>query len=309
MTARRKNGFGGGQFIHGDDLANMQVNNAANSVLDVLARHKWDGSPVGCVLLELSADNETVDNGSFFVRGPLADVFRVRASNLWPSAKSNVSLTVRVPTGAAFKFDAGLCSELISSEEIVHNFTVQEEGAEPCPLTAAQLQSHGVGLFCLRLVCHTVKSSAKSGVTMRYTVLIFPGSPEEVLDISELAQSAGWPGWLVAEGDMALFPTPRHLWQCPVLPLLLTGTPWGADPVCPPAALLRTAIARIMSRSVPAETCTSRKTLLARWERYANNPDEFTQKRSPFVWPEPESPAVQTPGEDNLHIFKLIRKR
>ena len=108
---------------------------------------------------------------------------------------------------------------------------------------AGELQNYGVGEFCLRLVCHIARTSVKTGVWIHFTVLAYPGSRDEIREVSELAQSASWLGLLFTEGDMPLFPIPKTAWQCPTLPLLFTASQWDGEPVTPPVAELRRAIA------------------------------------------------------------------
>lgn len=304
----KKGVFGGGNDIGRDDIVDLQVNNKTDDVTYVLTAHKWNGTtPVGCIILELSANNESVEAGSFGVRGCVSKDIRLKASALWSTAKQNVTLSIRAPSGADFSFDGGLCSEYLPSEEITHAFSVAEEGEEPTTVSAADRKAAGVGPFCMRLVCYTVKATLKAGVQLKYSLLVFPGSREDILDVSELAQSASWPGLEVADGELSLIPTPSSAWQCPVLPLLLTGTPWDDHITMPPANELRHAIAAIMARSAPPDGCKTRVTLLNKWERFASNPDEFSPKKNPFVWPVPDEPN-RTPGINKKNFFLLLIK-
>lgn len=295
MAPTKKTAFSGGPEIGREDLVTLQVVNRYESVSQVLLAHKWSRqTPVACIVLELSPDNNRVETGSFCVHGWLANDIKIKASALFATAKPGVILTIRVPTGAGFVFEDGLCSEYMSSDEVTHAFSISEDGDEPTTICAAEKEAAGVGPFCLRLVCHTTKATVKSGVALKYSVMIFPGTRDEIIDVSELAQSASWPGLELAEGEMSLFPLPTTAWQCPVLPMLLTGSPWGDEPVIPPAENLRRAIGAIMARSTPPDICKTRTALVARWERFANNPDEFAPKRSPFCWPITEGPNVTT---------------
>ena len=289
--------FGGDGNIGGDELVLLEIRDYGDSVLKALREFKWNGKPVCAVALELSPDNRHVDNGTFLVRGPLdAKEIKVKTSNLWATAAADTQLTVRVPDGSAFAFDDGsLCSDYLACDETTHVFTRVEEGEAPTAIMAGELQNYGVGKFCLRLVCHIARASVKTGVWIHFTVLAYPGSRDEIMEVSELAQSASWPGLLLTEGDMPLFPMPKTAWQCPTLPLLFTASQWDREPVAPPAAELRRAIGAIMARSTPPEAYKSRAGVLRNWEKYANSPDEFNLRRSPVTWPTQDPPAP-TPG-------------
>ena len=288
--------FGGDSLINGGELSLLEITDYGDSVIKALRECKWNGKAIGAVALELSPDNNSVDNGTFLVRGPLENKeIRVKTSNLWATAAADTQLSIRIPDGGAFSFDDGsLCSDYLPCDEVVHVFTRSEEGEAPTAIMTGDLQNFGVGDFCLRLVCHLVRASVKSGVTLHYTVLAFPGSREDVLEVSELAQSASWPGLLLVEGDMPLGPMPRHAWQCPLLPLIYCGSAWQGNPVTPPAAEMRRAISAIMARSTPPEAYKSRAGVLRNWEKYSNNPDEFNPKKSPVTWPNQDPPATTT---------------
>ena len=288
--------FNGSSNITGSELVLLEISDYGDSVTRVLHDFKWNNKAIGAVALELSPDNHRVDNGTFLVRGPLeAKEVRVKTSNLWATAAAETQLSIRVPDGSAFSFDDGsLCSDYLPCNEVTHVFTRTEDGETPTAIMTGELQNFGVGEFCLRLVCHLVRASTKSGVTLHYTVLAYPGTREEVLEVSELAQSASWPGLLLAEGDMPLGPMPKHAWQCPLLPLIYCGSTWQGDPVVPPAAEMRRAIGAIMARSTPPEAYKSRTGVLRNWEKYSNNPDEFNPKKSPVTWPSLDPPAPVT---------------
>ena len=194
-----------------------------------------------------------------------------------------------MPPAESFKFDDGLASDYLSSDEVVHSFVVAGEDGQ-MPIMAADRAAHGVSVFSLRLVCHVVKATVKSGITLKYNMLIYPGARAAILDVSELAQSAGWPGIRIAEGDLALCPMPERAWQCPVLPLLLTNTTLSPDTEMPSGRELRRAIAAIMCRSTPPEVCKSKTEMMNKWQKYANNPDKFSARASPLTWPAPEEP-------------------
>ena len=291
--------FKGHSDITASEFVRLAAENSENDVANVLKDFKWNGNKIiGSVILHLSEDNCRVDGGNFQARGsfPQKEV-KMKAASIWPGTEGRVTLTIKLPKVDIFKFDDSLASEYVPSEEIAHSFSAVEDG-EIIPILAAEREEWRVGDFCLRLVCHITKATAKSGVTLKYTLLIFPGQRESIMDVSELAQSASWPGMKVTEGELPLCPMPQKIWQCPILPVLVTSNTFEQEPGPPPADELRRAIAAIMCRAAAPEVCKSRTEMMNKWQRYANNPDEFVAKPGPLSWPTPTA-AATTAGKIN----------
>ena len=293
MPPMERSLFDGGQIIEDGDLRRAEVANTGEAVDEALRRFDWDGHGAGCTILQLAPDNASVTSGQFAVRGRLAkEEWKTDAAKIWGTAEPGLILTLQVPTGGGFTFGGGgMCSDFLDMDQIEHCVTTSGRGGQL--ILQAGYKEKGVGAFCLRLVCHIQKASCRSGITLGFSVLLFPGSSEEVLNISEWAKSPSWPGLKVMEGEMPLLPAPSTPWKCPTLPLLLTGTPWGANITSPTVEELREKVAWVMATSEPAEHCKTRKTLMGRWERYANSPDDFTPKRSPITWPKPVQTRIQ----------------
>ena len=293
MPPMEKSLFETGHTIGRDDLKKLEVENSGEAVAEGLRRFNWDGQAAGCLVLLLSPDNSTVSSGEFAARGRLSkDDHKWEASKIWGTAEAGLLLTLQLPDAGAFTFsEGGLCSDYLDMENVEHCVTTTGRGGQL--VLQANYKDKGVGAFCLRLTCHIQRASARNGVSLGFSVLLFPGTSEEVCNISEWARSPSWPGLKVAEGEMPLLPNPSSPWGCPTLPFLQTGSPWIGNPTLPPMEELRGRIGAIMATSEPADTCKTRKTLMGRWERYTNNPDEFVPKRSPLTWPKPKSTRTQ----------------
>ena len=284
--------FSGGDEIAAGELQRLEVRNYSGSIDDALKNLGWTGRPAGCVVLKLNADNTSVTGGQFVARGPLAGgEVRLEADKLWARAASGLILSVQVPDASAFTFgDGGLCSDYLDDEIVESCITSSGRAAQV--VLEDEYASLGIGKFCLRLVCHISKATVKNGVLLGYSVLVFPGSAEDIGELSELTRSPSWPGLKLAEGELALLPMPATSWKCPLLPLLLTGRPWEDDETHPPFAELRAKIAWIMATSEPADVCRSRKALADKWKKFTDNPDDFVPKKGPLTWPSPQQPTV-----------------
>ena len=212
------------------------------------------------------------------------DEVRIEATKLWADAEPGMMLTLQVPDSSIFTFgEGGLCSDYLGSEQVDHCIT--SPGRSGRVVGSEEYSEIGVGAFSLRLVRHLAKATIKTGVTLAFNILIFPGSPEEIGEISELTRYPSWPGLKIADGELALTPQPSATWGCPVLPLLLTGSAWDEDETHPSFSDLRAAVAAIMATSEPADACRSRKAMTDKWQKYSNNPDDFSPKKSTLTWP------------------------
>ena len=58
-------------------------------------------------------------------------------------------------------------------------------------------------------------SSARAGVMLKWTVLLFPEEKERMLELYEGAKSPAWPGLRMTEGELTMLPRPTTAWKCP----------------------------------------------------------------------------------------------
>ena len=101
----------------------------------------------------------------------------------------------------------------------------------------------------------------------------------------------------ITEGDIPLLPRPTAPWGCPVLPLIVSGTPLDQLPVQPEIDVLKRTISLIMRKAAMPETGRTGAALLTKWRRLANNPEELTSKSGTTTWPTSE-PASATHGKN-----------
>ena len=294
MPESDKSYFEGPSQISATLAKKLIIADEDTAVVSGLKKFKWTGKTTGVVVLSLAADNSRIDAGTFGVRGPLAaKELRWAACDIWKGAQRDVYLRFKVPEGERFNFsDGGLCSDYLSMEEIECACEVTEDDGSPTQIEAGDWSEWGAGQFCLRLVASLQKATHRSGVVLKYWVLLYPGSQEEIMEVSELAQNASWPGIRVTEGEMSLLPTGGKAWACPVLPFLLARTPLHQADGFPTSAEMARCIAAIMARSAAADPYPDKTGVLQRWQRFANHPDEFTPRDSNLIWPAaaPEQP-------------------
>jgi hypothetical protein len=282
--------FTGQEEAEVEDLKNAEVTNFGVSVKTALGRFGWKGQATGCVGLGLSTDNRRIETGRFITVGYLDEEDgKIEARKLWQKADSNVVVTMQFKQAEIFTFSDGtLCSDFVAGGNITHCLHVVKEGRAPAPVLEGEREKLGVGDFTVRMVCTIAKkSSARNGIVISYTIMAYPGTKEDLLQTSEHAQTAAWPGIKVKEGDFPMLPTATENWQCPIVPVILPGTPFDCHPYTPGAEDLRRAIAAVMGRTSQPECGKSASGLAKLWERYAASPGELQQKPGHFTWPEP----------------------
>ena len=296
MAEVDKNLFLGTGNIELGEATSTEIRNKHSDVATKLRFLGWNGKdPCCCVILSLSADNERVEGGVLAARGVLETAtIQVECNKVWGDADPKVTLHLRLDDAGIFTFsETGLSSDLLPKEQVKHGFYATKEGQAPAPILETDYGEWGIGEFCLRLsAVVSRRSSVEKGILVKWTVLLFPTSKEDMLATHDLAQSPAWPGMVVTVGEMALLPRPVNMWGCPVLPLFLTVTPFENKRTIPEPGELRSAIANIMERGVVPETARTGAALLAKWKKISNNPETMVIKAGPAIWP--ATPPVPT---------------
>jgi hypothetical protein len=309
MAPLEKAYFSGQDSLCDADVTKAEVSNFTSGPKDALRRFGWQGKAACCVGLRLTGDNRRIDSGQFLTVGtPETGKIKLDARKVWLKAASNASITISLSDLDEFCFPHGtLCSNFLDGNRVAHSICLEEEGQNPTAILDDERGDYGIGEFCLRLVCTIRKSSAAKGpVNIKYSILIFPNSKEELLAVSFNTESAAWPGILLTDGVMPLLPEPSKKWQCPIVPVIISGTPFNQHGYLPPEGALRRAIATIMDHGVLPEPCSSATTLAKMWEKLAKDPNEFCQKTGSVSWPKP-TPETPDQGEyTKISCFFLL---
>jgi hypothetical protein len=302
MPVLDKKFFAGSSDIAVEECVKLEVRNFTSDLEACLKEFSWKGDTAACVGLMLSADKKKVDSGNFILVGPLQDV-KEEAVKIWPGCKEGVILRIKCKSATAFPFSrGGLSSDLVSQDRLEHAFFAQNNDGPPTVILEAEYEEYGIGEFCTRVIYGVSKnSSAKEGIVIKYSMLLFPLGKEELAKF-EGAKEAAWPGLLATEGECPLMVRATELWGCPIWPLLLTGEDLEMQPHLPGGEELRVAIAGVMANAVTPETSKSAKSLHSRWKKLAANHEEMTAKRSQPEWPRPQ----QRPNETGEYQFSLI---
>jgi hypothetical protein len=251
--------FGGSDDIDGEDLAKSEVNNFTDSIDTALRHyHGWNKKAIAVVALTLTPDNLRIASGQIVTRGQLdLKDKKIPVNTIWPAAKENIVMMIQFPSADTFSFtdSSGLWSDIMSDNEIAHSYYDSTEGRGAQPLLATDERRAGtVGArFSIRMILQVCSLSSQArGVVLKYVIILFPASIEELASTPE-SGFPGWPGIKIAEGTIALGPRPSQPWKCPVVPFLLPSAPFQDEDVAPRSDKLRAAVAGIMRNAKAAD--------------------------------------------------------
>jgi hypothetical protein len=121
-------------------------------------------------------------------------------------------LVLSFPAADEFIFEnGGLWSNILPDNNVSHAFYNAAEGRGGQALLGEDERRQGTHTgFSLRMIAQISSlSSPTRGVMLKYVILLFPASAEE-LDDSPESRHAGWPGLKIAEGTMPMGPLPRN---------------------------------------------------------------------------------------------------
>lgn len=300
--------FTGGETVNADELKRYEIRNFSSDVTGKLSDSGWRNQLAGCVCVTLSTDNQKAEGCYLEVRGTTEEwEIKVDAHKIWSAAESDIFVMLRFPSYEIFKFsEGGLASDLVGQDQIQHGVYQVSEGRNPVPILDADLEERGIGQFCMRMTCvPSARSSARNGVILKFTLLLFPEDKERLGNTYAGATSMAWPGMRISEGEMPILPRPEAGWKCPVLPFTLPGTSFEAGGAVPSGAALRGAIAALMRKSAMPETARTGAAVVAKWKRLASKPEELLINPGPVVWPEAPPAAVES-GEYTYNFLNRL---
>ena len=272
---------------------NLEVASFGYPVAHTLGKNGWDGKLAASIGLELSPDNLSVTRGQLIMRGKLSDEPAViQACKLWEAADKEAVVSLTLPHAAEFDFAGGkMHSEYLTSEGIKMAVAKGDR-----PILPTDWPAFGIQNFCLRAIVNPAKPSPYNGQKpgVRYTVLFFPHTQEEMTEWSELVSEVGWPGVKILEGEAQFFPqAPEGTWGCPILPLICPGSRFADRPALPAGAEMRHVIAKIIDTARQPNSYASHSTLKRKWGKLIADPDDYVERLPLISWPLPPSPAAR----------------
>lgn len=284
-------------------LASLVTNDMSDGLIATLTDLGWRGQLCAGIALTLSADGENVESGQFWLRGKLsAEPLSVNASKLWDMEDKNVTLSLAGLEGSDFSFHGGtLCSDYLDPESIRYSFN--KNGV---PIAPPDWEEYQIGDFCLRLVACLDKSSnarGSSGPQIKFWVILYPMSVQQLEELGALTQKTAWPGLLAAEGVCGFFPVvAAGVWGAPMLPVLMTHQPDEAPGRFPGSGALRFAMAAIMRTAILPSTAATRSNLAKKIKAALRSGAGLVEKAPAIVWPVVAQPGTETGRESCKNV-------
>ena len=281
--------FRGAADIPANRAADLVTFGDGGAINDTLTPLGWEGQVVGAVVLNISVDGSTVTSGQFLMRGELAkEIIKVKVDKLWEKSGKDVVLGFTMPRAEEFVFPSGqMSSEYMASTNVKFAFT---RGEMVIPETSWAEEK--LGNFSLRIICHLGKTSnGTSGPHLKYTVLMFPYSPAELEELSDMTQSTSWPGIRVLEGQCGFFPNaPEGQWGAPFFPLLGIRDKATNTGQWPSGEWLRYTLAEVMRSAATPTVCVSLAGLKKQVKAMLKD-RSLAEEREPIItWPETARP-------------------
>ena len=257
-----------------------------------LSEMNWNTKVIGTITMELANDNRSVVNGQFGLHGTIANAsITVPAKKIWEEANEAVSVSIKLPVGNKFNFPCGLTSEYLDESVLDPAIFFHNDQANNPVLEPGERETLKIDRFCLRAV---VVPSTPSFVKL--TILVFPGSKEEVLT-HPLASNPAWPGIRLFDGQLPLFPpsSVKNLqWGQPFLPLFVLGTPWELADNVPPHEEVLAKFAGIMRSCAMPNTCRNAQVLASKWEELdESGASRLSKTKLEKTWPAPPPSPLQ----------------
>ena len=292
QTTLKGRGFSTGDTLSISALKSLTTDGPGPGSANTLKSLGWNEKIVGSVVLSLSNDNASVCKGQFSLAGEfLSDPIIIPAKKLWPNVSDTISVSFNLSLPNLFSFPDSLVSDYVDESEVPHVF-IWNNVASNSSLSDADLIEHEIGSFCLRLFAYP------SSCTFAYfAIMIYPDSTEGLKEHA-LAQNPKWPGLLLADGKIPLYPASTALklkWGSPILPLIIPGAPLDLFPGIPSNAELLYKLASVLRSAVLPESKRMGESLLIRWEALdSEGAGALDSALPPTIWPEPPCPLLSS---------------
>jgi len=280
----------------------LSCNGLGPAAIPTLNSFGWSGKVISGIIFWLGPNNQSISRGSFFTSGNLLDTpYIVPAKKLWPNAADYISLSLPLASADLFSFPDSLASSYIEDLDVPHSFIFNDNRNSPPP-TEEDLAAGEIGDFCLRAFAFPASS-----LFIRLYILIFPCSME-TLTSHALYSNPKWPGLLIFDGQIPLFPpssSKKVKYGCPFLPLLVPSSfPLSEGP---PASDLTAKIASILRTGSLPESAISGEALMIRWlaldEEGARS---LNSTLPPTLWPAPAISTSQLQGKSSSFLVPFL---
>ena len=120
-------GFASGDKLSTEIVKSLVCQGPGEGAAATLGQLGWWGKFSGCIILNLSNDNERVERGCFSLVGSFpTESILFQAIKLWPEADSNVYLSIDVSTSNFLALPQTLVSDYIDSELLEYSLMLMK---------------------------------------------------------------------------------------------------------------------------------------------------------------------------------------
>jgi len=307
MPELNKKYFRGAGDIPSDKKNQLLTQCDNQAICQTLTQLGWEGQLAASVIVKASVDGERVAGAVFKVHGGLTkDPVTFQAAKLWDKCGADIQLQVTVPTGAEFDFSGGTLASEFSGEEGLQFSFIKGDSVIP----EDRWEAEGLGNFCLRMVCHLGKTSnGPTGPHIKFTVLAFPLSAQQLAELGAATEEGSWPGIKILEGQFGLFPlAPAGLWGAPIFPLIDVSGRADTSTATPSGARLKYAISALMRVAALPTSCTNNSGLQRQCKARLRTGAGAGDKEPIIIWPTAERPSSDEGRKCNVVSPGLVRR-
>ena len=277
---RSTTGFQNPSNLTREEILAISITTPEDIVEVLLESAHWNQGALGVICLNLSPDNQRVNNATLVLQGSLYTDKTVSVAALWPEA-GDYSLSLTLDDLSYFDFPAeSLTSDYLSSDAIEFEFVKAGINVPKDALSDADLSN-----FCLRAhVYPTFDTWAKLAIT------IYP-IPESELIKLPLHQDSRFPGIAFDSPQFQLGPSPllspiKRSWGFPFVPCIFPGSTWDVAPTHPSGDSLRSALSSFLRSASAPDAKSSRSSFFKKVHAIQRNATAISIARIPGIrWP------------------------
>ena len=267
---------------------NLSVNSVSDFDPILFSGINWNKKAIGCLSVNLSADNLRVDKATFHLLGSLWSKKSFHTAAFWTTLNPTI-LTLSLPDLSVFSFPSGsLCSAYLNSSDLQFSFLQNEQDIPP-----NLYQSTGLSAFCLRAFVHPTSDSYA-----KLTILLYPFPLSTLAADNPLYLDPNFPGLKLADYEVPLAPPSllspiNNTWGFPLAPAVFPGSSWTVGSDAPSGVRLRIALSQLLrSTSLPEVKAN----ITGLKQRYAvileKGASAFKPRFPAMIWP----PATTVPA-------------
>lgn len=309
-----KNLFAGREQITAAEWATLvSTSMGQQAVAELLESSGWDRKAAGCVGLKLSPDNSSILSGQLAIAGKWKDgKERIHAAKLFPGIGDNVFLELGLDDLSVFRFAANeMWSEVVPGDSVPHKFVeVSKDGERE--LDVAELEPVDGGTFSIRVITSLAKKCGmKWGIWLEVSIMMFPGTEEQMADWATSYDEPNFPGIKLADSDVVILPTAGKgkgslkgkAWGCPIAPALVPGAPVAEVPINLAAKDVAAAVGSLLNLGCLAESCTHSASMYKRWDLFRTQPADAVRRPAEKSWPGRATPATASKGNVSRYFI------